>query len=74
MNMMGYFRFFQDLWRLFKEFANPVSADRYWQQLSDRAEELVHKYGDSEFARQMAGAVVWEIDRAYQKRENNANN
>lgn len=73
MNMMQYFRFFQDLWRLFREFGNPVAADEYWTRLISTANQLAEKYGETDFACRMVCTVVEEIDRAY-KENPNANN
>ena len=68
MTIMTYFRFFQDLWRFFKNHADPVSADSWWQRLADQAEQLADRYGGTEFVIRMTSMVVWEIDRIYQKR------
>lgn len=68
MTLTQYFRFFQDLWRFFREHADPVSADSWWQRLADQAEQLADRYGGTEFVIRMTSMVVWEIDRIYQKR------
>ena len=68
MNTNLYFRFFQDLWRFFREHAEPVSADIWWQRLADQADQLADRYGNTEFVIRMTSMVVWEIDRIYQKR------
>ena len=68
MNTMRYFRFFQDLWRFFKDHSNPVSADIWWQLLVEEADHLADRYGDTEFVRKMISAAVWEIDSICQKR------
>lgn len=68
MTVTQYFRFFQDLWRFFREHAEPVSADSWWQRLADQADQLADRYGNSEFVIRMTSMVVWEIDRIYQKR------
>ena len=73
MSMMQYFRFFQDLWRFFKDHSDPVSADSWWQRLAQEADQLADRYGDTEFVRKMILAAVWEIDRAYREKTN-ANN
>ena len=73
MSMMQYFRFFQDLWRFFKDHSDPVSADSWWQRLAQEADQLADRYGDTEFVRKMILAAVWEIDRAYGEKIN-ANN
>ena len=68
MNTMQYFRFFQDLWRFFREHSEPVSADSWWQRLADQADQLADRYGGTKFVIRMTSMVVWEIDRIYQKR------
>ena len=68
MTVTQYFRFFQDLWRFFREHAEPVSADNWWQRLADQADQLADRYGNTEFVIRMTSMVVWEIDRIYQKR------
>ena len=73
MNTMQYFRFFQDLWRFFKDHSNPVSADSWWQRLADEGDQITSRYGNSEFVIRMVSTVVWEIDRAYREKTN-ANN
>ena len=73
MNTMRYFRFFQDLWRFFKDHSNPVSADIWWQRLADQADQLADRYGNTEFVTRMVSTAVWEIDRIY-RRKTNANN
>ncbi|MBO7726914.1 MAG: hypothetical protein J6S50_00525 [Oscillospiraceae bacterium] len=69
MTPMTYFRFFQDLWRFFKNHAEPVSADSWWQRLADQADELANRYGNTEFVIRMTSIVVWEIDRIFQEKE-----
>lgn len=73
MNTMQYFRFFQDLWRFFRDHAEPVSADSWWQRLADQADQLADRYGNTEFVTRMVSTAVWEIDRIY-RRKTNANN
>ena len=68
MTLTQYFRFFQDLWRFFREHAEPVSADIWWQRLADQADRLADRYGNTEFVIRMTSMVVWEIDRIYQKK------
>ena len=68
MTVTQYFRFFQDLWRFFRDHADPVSADSWWQRLADQADQLADRYGRTEFVVRMTSMVVWEIDRIYQKR------
>ena len=69
MTIMTYFRFFQDLWRFFREHAEPVSADSWWQRLADQADELADRYGGTEFVTRMTSTVIWEIDRLFQQRK-----
>ena len=73
MNMMQYFRFFQDLWRFFRDHAEPVSADGWWQRLADQGDALADRYGNTPFVIRMVSTAVWEIDRIY-RRKTNANN
>lgn len=68
MNQLTYFRFFQDLWRLFRDHLQPVSADEWWQRLIDKADALCERYGAGSFVVKMVSAAVWEIDRIYQRR------
>jgi len=68
MNTNLYFRFFQDLWRFFKDHAEPVSDDGWWQRLADQADQLADRYGNSEFVIRMTSMVVWEIDRKYREK------
>lgn len=71
---LTYFRFFQDLWRLFKAHSDPVSADSWWQRLADQADELAVRYGSTPFVIRMTSLVIWEIDRIYQGRLKHADN
>ena len=73
MNTMRYFRFFQDLWRFFKDHSNPVSADIWWQRLADQADQLADRYGNTEFVTRMVSTAVWEIDRIYRRKTNENN-
>ena len=73
MNMMQYFRFFQDLWRFFRDHVEPVSADSWWQRLADQGDALADQYGNTPFVIRMVSTAVWEIDRIY-RRKTNANN
>ena len=73
MNTMQYFRFFQDLWRFFRDHAEPVSADGWWQRLADQGDALADRYGNTPFVIRMVSTAVWEIDRIY-RRKTNANN
>jgi hypothetical protein len=68
MTTLQYFRFFQDLWRFFKDHAEPVSDDGWWSRLADQADELANRYGGTEFVTRMTSAVIWEIDRLFQQR------
>ena len=68
MTIMTYFRFFQDLWRFFKDHAEPVSADSWWSRLADEADQLAGRYGNSGFVVRIVSAVVWEIDRKYREK------
>lgn len=68
MNTMTYFRFFQDLWRFFREHSQPVSADEWWQRLMDDADQLADSYGQGRFVDSMISAVVLEIDKTFQER------
>ena len=74
MNTYRYFKFFQDLWRFFKDHADPVSADSWWARLAEDGVALADRYGNTEFVKKMITAVVWEIDRAYQEKINASNN
>ncbi len=65
---MQYFRFFQDLWRFFRDHMEPVSADSWWQRLADQADQLADRYGSTPFVIRMTSLVVWEIDRIYQRK------
>ena len=73
MNMMQYFRFFQDLWRFFRAHSDPVSDDSWWQRLADQGDALADQYGSTPFVIRMVSTAVWEIDRIY-RRKTNANN
>ena len=68
MSMMQYFRFFQDLWRFFRAYSEPVSADSWWQRLADQADQLAARYGNTEFVTRMVSTAVWEIDRIYRRK------
>ena len=68
MSTLQYFRFFQNLWRFFKDHSEPVSADSWWQRFADEADQLADRYGNTEFAVRMISAVVWEIDKRYRER------
>lgn len=67
MNTMTYFRFFQDLWRFFRDHSEPVSADSWWQRLADQGDALADQYGSTPFVIRMVSAAVWEIDRIYRR-------
>ena len=73
MNTYSYFKFFQDLWRFFKDHSNPVSADIWWQRLADQADQLADRYGNTEFVTRMVSTAVWEIDRIYRRKTNENN-
>ena len=65
MNTMTYFRFFQDLWRFFREHSQPVSADDWWSRSLDQADQLAKRYGNSRFMVRMISTVLEEIERIY---------
>lgn len=73
MTIMTYFRFFQDLWRFFREHSEPVSADEWWSRLADKADRLADRYGSTEFVIRMTSMVVWEIDRKYREKKQRPN-
>lgn len=68
MDTMTYFRFFQDLWRFFREHSQPVSADEWWSRSLEQADQLAGRYSGSRFAVRMISAVLEEIERIYRER------
>ena len=68
MNTMTYFRFFQDLWRFFRDHSQPVSAEEWWSRSLDQADQLARRYGESRFAVRMIQSVLEEIERVYRER------
>lgn len=65
---LTYFRFFQDLWRFFREHSQPVSADEWWSRALHQADQLAVRYSESRFAVRMIQAVLEEIERVYRER------
>lgn len=70
MDTMTYFRFFQDLWRFFREHSQPVSADEWWSRSLDEADRLARRYGESRFAVRMISTVMEEIENYYREKIN----
>ena len=68
MSMMQYFRFFQDLWRFFKDHSEPVSADSWWLRLADQGDALADQYGGTPFVIRMVSTAIREIDRIYRRK------
>lgn len=69
MDTMMYFRFFQDLWRFFREHSQPVSAEQWWSRSLDQADQLARRYSESRFAVRMIQAVLEEIEQIYRQKE-----
>ena len=69
MNTITYFRFFQDLWRFFREHSQPVSADSWWSKSLDQADQLAKRYGEQQFMVRMISIVLEEIERIYREKQ-----
>ena len=74
MDTMMYFRFFQDLWRFFREHSQPVSAEEWWSRSLDQADQLAKRYGESRFAIRTISAVLEEIERIYREKSRRMDN
>ena len=68
MSTLQYFRFFQDLWRFFRDHAEPVSADSWSQRFVDEADQRADRYGNTPFVIRMVSTAVWEIDKRYREK------
>ena len=69
MDTMMYFRFFQDLWRFFREHSQPVSAEQWWSRSLDQADQLAKRYGEQQFMVRMISIVLEEIERIYREKQ-----
>lgn len=57
------FCMFQDYWRLLKEYWVPENSDAYWEELITAADQFVKKYGNERFPRDLALALISELER-----------
>lgn len=62
--MMGYYRFFVDVWRYFKRYYQSAEdTDTWWEQVIQDANDLCRKYKEHSFTIAVIGAVFDELER-----------
>ena len=65
---MDYFRIYKDIWNFHKKFIDNVSDDdNYWQSLVDEASEIMAKYDNCRFVKNLVLNELEELEMIYKK-------
>lgn len=62
-----YYRIVTDSWRFFLQYADPVSAESYWQKALKDAATLGHKYDDDRLAVHLINAYLDYLEEKHKK-------
>lgn len=54
---------YNDVWFFYKKYLDGDGTDQYWDNLVHEAQEIVDKYGQDKFSRELIGAVINELAR-----------
>jgi hypothetical protein len=60
------YNFFADVWKLYKEYYNPVENEEYWSDLMSAAHEIEHKY-NNELCKDLLLSVINDLDRKHKQ-------
>lgn len=54
---------FTATWRFFRKYVNVQTTDEYWRDLTDDGDQLVKRFGNGRFIRDVVLAVIMELER-----------
>lgn len=63
-----YWQIYGDVWNFHKKYADVQTDDKYWEDVTETAEEIYKKYKckpEGELAKQLLVCVINELERIY---------